>query len=131
MLSGSATIDGLPTVDGTKVLVKDQTLLRQNGLYIVNHGGARTRSTDGDTGVELEGCMVIVTGGTAVGSGGNKGTLRRNLDPDGSLILGTSDVHFAQIEIAVPTEDKFVKVSVADTTEKYLSDSFNNAFVTT
>ena len=130
-LSWPQTIDLIPTTDWDKVLVKNQTIMSQNGIYIVNHSWAWTRSNDANSAVELEWCMVLIDWWTAVWSGGNKWTLRRNLDWDWTIVERTSDIHFWQIIIDVPKEDRFVKISSTDIAEKYLSDCFNNAFVTT
>ena len=47
-LSGTQTIDGVAAVAGNRVLVKDQTLPENNGIYIVA-AGAWSRSTDMDS----------------------------------------------------------------------------------
>ncbi len=130
-LNWSATIDGVATADWDKVLLKNQTDETENGIYIVNHSGAWTRATDSDLADEIEWAMIIVEWGTPIDSGGNKGTLRRNLNADGTVTIGTTNIIYWQISLSVPFEDRFVKVSGTDTTEKYLSDAFNNAFVTT
>lgn len=46
-LSGEQTVDGVAVVAGNRVLVKNQTLPAENGIYIVA-SGAWTRSTDFD-----------------------------------------------------------------------------------
>ena len=61
---GPLTIDGVAVIAGDRVLVKDQTLPAQNGLYQVN-AGAWTRVLDADTALELEGAAVFVEEGTA------------------------------------------------------------------
>lgn len=130
-LSGSATIDGVATTNWDKVLVKNQTDQTENGIYIVDHGGAWTRSADSDIAEEIEWAMIIVEWGTPIDSGGNKWTLRRNLNWDWTVTLWTTNIIYWQISLSVPFEDRFVKVSDTDTTEKYLKDTFNHAFVTT
>jgi hypothetical protein len=68
-LSGLLTIDDVPLLAGERVLVKDQTNKRQNGIYVVS-AGAWQRAGDADTAAELRaGSYVFVEpGGTANGS---------------------------------------------------------------
>jgi hypothetical protein len=65
-LTGEQTIDGVLT-SGSRVLVKDQTLPAQNGLY-VSAAGAWSRATDADAGTELDYAFVFVNAGTSNGS---------------------------------------------------------------
>lgn len=62
-LSAPQTIDGIAVIAGDRVLVKDQTLGENNGIYIVA-AGAWSRSSDANTGLELEGAAVFVAQGT-------------------------------------------------------------------
>ena len=57
-LSGTQTIDGYPTVAGTRVLVWQQTLGKDNGPYVVA-AGAWTRSADVDTSAEVQLGMTV------------------------------------------------------------------------
>jgi len=47
-LSGVQTIDTKTTVTGDRILVKDQDLAKNNGIYIANNSGPWTRATDFD-----------------------------------------------------------------------------------
>lgn len=63
---GLLTIDGVTLVDGDRVLVKDQSSLPQNGIYIA-HSGAWARSTDMDSTTpvnEINGAAVFVENGS-------------------------------------------------------------------
>lgn len=51
---GLLVIDGVQTVAGDRVLVRNQTNTAENGLYTVVDGGAWTRTEDADTDVELK-----------------------------------------------------------------------------
>jgi parallel beta-helix repeat protein len=62
-LSGEQTIDGVLTA-ASRVLVKNQTLPAQNGIY-VSGAGAWSRASDADTSTELGYAFVYVTGGTS------------------------------------------------------------------
>lgn len=63
-LSGHQSIDGSTTEDGYRVLVKDQTLSSENGIYVAA-SGAWSRSKDADQDAELTpGTLVPVEYGT-------------------------------------------------------------------
>lgn len=62
-LSGAQTVDGIALVAGDRVLVKDQTVPAQNGIYLVA-SGSWTRSTDADSWTELVSALVLVEEGT-------------------------------------------------------------------
>lgn len=66
-LSGLQTIDGYTTVDGDRVLVKNQTTGSANGVYVAV-AGSWTRALDVDTAAELSGATVFVQNGTTNGS---------------------------------------------------------------
>jgi len=58
--SAPATIDGITLVSGDRVLLKDQTLGQENGIYVFNGtGSALTRSLDADQNVEVTANMTI------------------------------------------------------------------------
>jgi hypothetical protein len=66
-LSGTQTVDGVSvSVNGTRVLVKNQTTKSQNGIY-TKQTGAWTRATDADGTTELDFAQVGVASGTANG----------------------------------------------------------------
>jgi hypothetical protein len=67
---GSGLIDGIDpatfTSGTTRILVKDQSLSQQNGIYIWNGtGSAMTRSLDANTWDELVGAFTFIETGTA------------------------------------------------------------------
>lgn len=64
VLSGLQTIDSSSVVAGERILVKNQTLRRDNGLYIAA-AGAWTRAPELDTWVELLGAEVYVAEGNS------------------------------------------------------------------
>ncbi|MGR6453516.1 phage tail-collar fiber domain-containing protein [Pseudomonas plecoglossicida] len=67
-LSGLQTVDGVVLTAGARVLVKDQTAGKDNGIYVVVAGGAWSRSADADLSAEVTpGLMVSVEKGTANG----------------------------------------------------------------
>jgi len=64
-LSGTVSVDGANAANGSRVLVKNQTTKSQNGIYVVNTGGAWSRATDADSGTKLNYAQVGVSAGTA------------------------------------------------------------------
>lgn len=60
---GELTIDGVILAAGQRVLVKDQTLPAENGIYVVS-ADAWTRATDMDAAAEFDGSAVLVEEGT-------------------------------------------------------------------
>lgn len=80
-LSGTANVDGITVPAGTRVLVKNQTVTSQNGIYI-SAAGAWTRATDCDSTEEIEQSTVLVT----------SGSVNRNTQWTQSLLINTIDV---------------------------------------
>ena len=68
-LTGNPTIQGVPLVQGNRVLVAAQTIGTQNGIYVVDGGGAWTRALDYAAGTAALGAYVFVDGGTYVHTG--------------------------------------------------------------
>lgn len=62
-LSGLQAIDGYTTLASDRVLVKDQTLSQNNGIYVAAVG-AWTRATDMDAWTEVPQAYVFVVNGT-------------------------------------------------------------------
>jgi hypothetical protein len=88
-LSGAQTIDGEAVASGDRVLVKDQTDLSENGIYVAA-AGAWARSADTDTWDKLVSAFVFVEQGTNNQDAGFVSTV----DPSGTL--GTTDVTWSQ-----------------------------------
>ena len=61
-LSGEQTIDGF-TTSASRVLVKNQSTASQNGIYLTS-AGAWTRTTDADTGAEIQYAALLVDAGS-------------------------------------------------------------------
>lgn len=89
-LAGVQTVDGVTLVATDLVLVKDQTVPSENGLYVVA-SGAWARTTNADTTAEVKpGLFVFVSEGSTQGDQGY--TLTTN-DP---VTLGTTALVFTQ-----------------------------------
>jgi hypothetical protein len=90
-LSGTQTIDGVAVVAGNRVLVKNQSTLSQNGIYLVA-AGAWTRAIDMDATTpinELNSATVFVEQGTS-----NQDTGWTQIN--NIVTLGTDPVQFTQ-----------------------------------
>jgi hypothetical protein len=81
-LSGTQTIDGVAVVAGNRVLVKNQTLSQNNGIYVVD-ASTWARSLDANTWDELVSAYVFIEEGTSqadtgwvctINAGGTLGT---------------------------------------------------------
>lgn len=69
-LTSVTTIDGVAMVDGDRVLVRAQTSIAENGIYIWSTGGTLSRSDDADDGSKLDGgTFVFVEEGTDADAG--------------------------------------------------------------
>jgi hypothetical protein len=89
-LSNTQTIDGVALSVGRRVLVKDQTVGSENGIYVVA-SGAWSRSTDADTDADVvSGMFVFVEQGTTNADSGFV------LATDDAIIVGTTSLVFAQ-----------------------------------
>jgi hypothetical protein len=64
-----ATLDGVTMASGDRVLLRAQTTVSQNGIYVWNGAAVpMTRSLDASTFDELESAVVVVDEGTSAGS---------------------------------------------------------------
>lgn len=87
-LTGEQTIDGVSVTAGMRVLVKDQTDPKTNGIYVAS-ATAWARSADADSAAKLESAVVFVKQGTA-------GADKEFLQVTDGITLGTSDIVFTQ-----------------------------------
>ena len=105
-LSGEQIIDGILT-SASRVLVKDQTAGKDNGIY-VSAAGAWVRATDADASDEVtSGLLVLAEDGT---DNGNQVFI---LTTTGTIVLGTTALAFQAV--AIPT-NVFVGRTVSGTT---------------
>jgi hypothetical protein len=90
-LANGSVIDGVTLATGDRILVKNQTLGSENGIYVVNASGAPTRATDADTAAEVTASLAIfVEEGTSQADSG--WTLTNN----GAVTIGTTALTFTQ-----------------------------------
>lgn len=91
-LSGTQTVDDVVLVAGDRVLVKNQTVASENGIYVVA-AGAWARSADADNspaGEVTPGMFTFVEEGTVNSNSGWA------LSTIGTITLDTTDLAFAQ-----------------------------------
>lgn len=90
--SPGAVIDGVTMSNGDRVLVKDQTIASENGVYVWNGAATpMTRATDADTNAEVNtGLFVFVEEGTMNGSSGWALTTPNPID------IGVTNLTFTQ-----------------------------------
>lgn len=92
VLSGIQTVDGVLLPADARVLVKNQTAAKDNGLYVVSSTGAWKRAQDADISVEVTpGLFVSVETGTA------NGDSVWQLVTDAPIILGTTALAFEMV----------------------------------
>ena len=94
-LANSQTIDGIAVVNPNRVLVKNQTVASENGIYEVVDAGAWTRTTDANTsGLVNNGMFTKITFGTV---NANTAWVLSTPDP---IILDTTDLTIDQFSLA-------------------------------
>lgn len=65
-LDAGQVLDGVTLAEGNRVLLKNQTTVAENGVYVINaDGSAATRATDWPVGADVVGYAVRVYAGTA------------------------------------------------------------------
>lgn len=88
-LENGDSAGGVTLVTGDRVLVKDQTVASENGIYVVQTSGQALRATDFDTATEVaSGDFIFVTEGTYA----NTGWVQTN----NPATIGTDPISFTQ-----------------------------------
>ncbi len=133
-LTGLQTVDGVALTAGARVLVKNQTAAKDNGIYKVA-AGAWSRSSDADTDAKVTpGLLVSVEKGVA------NGDSAWQLVTDGPISLGVTAVSFAMAfgrtavaagtyrSVTVDTYGRVVAASNPDTVAGYgLTDVYTKS----
>ncbi|MCE0459953.1 phage tail protein [Pseudomonas uvaldensis] len=91
VLTGLQTIDGVSLLAGDRVLVKSQTLAKDNGIYIVGVG-AWQRAPDADSSAEVTSALIL-----SVEQGVTQADTRWQLITDGAIVLGTTALTFQNV----------------------------------
>jgi hypothetical protein len=125
VLAGAHTIDGVEVPVGSRVLVKDQALDKNNGLYRTT-ADIWVRTADADSSVEVTpGLLVHVERGTV------NGDTLWHLTTDGPIIVGTTPLTFKWAGgLSVPTpavDDRSKRVTNTEAVRVQI-ESPNQAF---
>lgn len=92
VLNGLQVVDGESPPNGARVLAKDQSLPKENGIWVVSTSGAWKRAQDADTSVEVTpGLFVSVEKGTV------NGDSVWQLVTDAPIVLGTTALTFEMV----------------------------------
>lgn len=90
-LNGLQSVDGVPVPAGARVLVKNQLVGKDNGLYVAA-AGAWVRSVDADASVEVTPGLFV-----HVEQGATNGDSVWQLTSDAPITLGTTALTFEQV----------------------------------
>ncbi|MCQ6259327.1 phage tail protein [Pseudomonas sp. Q11] len=91
VLSGAQSIDGVAVVAGDRVLVKSQTLAKDNGIYVAANG-AWVRAKDADANAEVTSGLSV-----PVEEGATLANTIWQLVTDGGIVLGTTALSFQNV----------------------------------
>lgn len=91
VLVGAQAIDGVAIVAGDRVLVKNQTTAKDNGVYVAAVG-AWTRAKDADNNAKVTPNLTV-----AVEVGGTQADTIWQLVTDGPIVVGTTALTFKDI----------------------------------
>ncbi|WP_335943504.1 phage tail protein [Pseudomonas sp. G166] len=91
VLSGAQAIDGVAVVAGDRVLVKAQTLAKDNGIYVAANS-AWVRAKDADASAEVTSGLIV-----SVEEGATLANTIWQLITDGVIVLGTTALMFQNI----------------------------------
>ncbi|AZC31530.1 Phage tail fiber protein [Pseudomonas chlororaphis subsp. piscium] len=90
-LAGLQTIDGIALAAGDRVLVKSQTVAKDNGLYVAA-AGAWARAADADASSKVTSALIV-----SVEQGTTLADTRWQLVTDGAIVLGSTALVFQNI----------------------------------
>lgn len=90
-LAGLQTIDGIVLAAGDRVLVKNQNVAKDNGLYVAA-AGVWKRTEDADTNAEVTSALLV-----SVEQGATLADTRWQLVTDGVIILGSTALTFQNV----------------------------------
>lgn len=91
-LSGLQSIDGVVLAAGDRVLVKNQTAAKDNGVYVVPASGPWVRAADADSNAEVTSALLV-----SVEQGATLADTRWQLITDGVIVLGATALTFQNV----------------------------------
>ncbi|CAI8815413.1 Tail-collar fiber protein [Pseudomonas sp. IT-P74] len=91
VLSGLQTVDGVALAAGDRVLVKNQVVAKDNGIWLVA-GLAWKRASDADSNAEVTSALL-----TSVEQGTTQADTRWQLTTDGAIVVGTTSLTFQNV----------------------------------
>lgn len=90
--------DGVTYATGDRILLKNQSNLVENGIYSISAAGSGQRTTDADTGLEVEGMSVTVLQGTTKGTGSpTANPVTYVMNALGPVTIGTTSITFTAV----------------------------------
>lgn len=90
-LAGLQVLDGVALLASDRVLVKNQNVAKDNGIYIASTA-AWSRATDADTNPEVTSALLV-----SVEQGATLADTRWQLITDGAIVLGTTPLTFQNV----------------------------------
>lgn len=103
---GTASFDGVTLNNGERILLKDQTIQSQNGVYVFNgSGSALTRAPEADSWSEFPGMVVTVSEGAQASA---NGTAEFRCTADDGGTLGTTAIVYVANNSNGLTNSNFV-----------------------
>jgi hypothetical protein len=91
VLAGLQTVDGVALAAGDRVLVKNQVVAKDNGLWLVA-SLAWKRAADADSNAEVTSALL-----TSVEQGASQADTRWQLVTDGAIVVGTTALTFQNV----------------------------------
>lgn len=90
--AAGSTVDGITLSAGDRILIKNQAVGSENGVYVVNSSGAPTRAEDANTNADVTAGLTVF-----VSEGSTNGNSAWSLTTDDTVSLGTTALEFTQV----------------------------------
>lgn len=118
------SIDGVTLATNDRILIKNQTVPSENGIYTVNASGSPSRSLDANDNFEVTaGMAVFVSQGTV------NGNTQWVLSTDDAIVIGTTALVFIQIGGSAGTSYSSLSVGTLTVTTDLLFTGGTNVQV--
>jgi hypothetical protein len=110
VLAGLQTVDGVALAAGDRVLVKNQTVAKDNGIWLVAALAWR-RAADADSNAEVTSALLV-----SVEQGTTQADTRWQLITDGTIVVGTTSLTFQNVTQGFATINAPALISPTATT---------------